>query len=307
MKHDFPRLGQQATLRESVQQYLTYLQSVRKLETNSVTHYGNDLSLFVRFVERVESAQAKRVPASRLTAKHVADFLHEQTMRRGNGSASNRRRLSCLRGFFRYLGEHGIVSPDLVIETPMPAPPKRKLVVLTPAEVKAFLAAIETSAPYPVRDEAIFRTFLSCGCRLSELLRLRWHDIDIQGGWIRFSSRPGKSRIVPLPKQTGIALARYADKRPKAASDRLFLNRHREPITKGAVYHSFQKCISAAGIQRPGITVHTLRNTFLVRTLKESTLPMHHLWDIAGVRTQTALTALLKEAALLREQFEDQQ
>lgn len=301
MKHDSPRLGKQTTLYESVQLYLAYLQTVRKLETNSVTHYGNDLSLFVRFVERFESVKAKRVPAHRLTAKHVTEFLRDQTVRRGNGTASNRRRLSCLRGFFRYLAEHGIVSPDIHIETPMPAAPKRKLIVLTPAEVQAFLAAIQTAAPYPIRDEAIFRTFLTCGCRLSELLRLRWQDVDIAGGWIRFSSRPSTSRIVPLPKQTGIALARYADKRPKTAEKRLFLNRHRQPITKGAVYHAFRKCLSAAKIHRPGITVHSLRNTFLVRTLQEGTVPMNRLWDIAGVRTQTTLTALLREAALLRE------
>lgn len=302
MKHDFPRLRKQATLYESVQLYLAYLQTVRKLETNSVTHYGNDLSLFVRFVERVESVEAEHVPASSLTAKHVTEFLRDQTVRRGNGSASNRRRLSCLRGFFRYLAEHGIVSSDLLIETPMPAAPKRKLVVLTPAEVKAFLAAIQTSAPYPVRDDAIFRTFLTCGCRLSELLHLRWEDIDITGGWIRFSSRPGSSRVVPLPKQTAVALARYADKRPKTGEERLFLNRHRQPITKGAVYHSFRKCLSAAKIQRSGITVHSLRNTFLVRMLTEGTLPLHRIWDIAGIRTQTTLTALLKEAAMQRGQ-----
>lgn len=306
MKHDVPRQGHQATLHDSVQQYLSYLESVKELEANSLTHYGNDLSLFVRFVERVESVHAKRVSASRLTPKHVTAFLDEQTIRRGNGSSSNRRRLSCLRGFFRYLGERGIVSPHAVIETPMPQVPKRELVILSPAEVKAFLAAVRLAAPFPVRDEAIFRTFLSCGCRLSELLTLRHHDVDLNGGWIRFSPRPGQSRVVPLPFPTGKAIARYVSKRPKTAFPKLFLNRRRDPITKGAVYHAFRRCLSAAGIRRPGVTVHTLRNTFLARIVQEGVLPMKRIRAIAGVETQTTLTSFLKEAAVVREHSDSQ-
>lgn len=299
MKHVSMRPKQQISLDEIVKDYLIYLETVRELETNSLTHYGNDLSLFVRFVERMESVQAGQMSAARLTPKHVKAFLDEQTIRRGNGSSSNRRRLSCLRGFFRYLADQEVLPSDALSETPMPALPKRRPVILSPDEVKGFLAAVRLSAPFPIRDEAIFRTFLSCGCRLSELLRLRSHDVDLTDGRIRFSRKPGQSRVVSLPDPAGKALARYITKRPNSPVPSLFLNRHRNPITKGAVYHAFRRCLGIAGIRRPGVTVHSLRNTFLAGMAQDSEISLKHIRDIAGVKTENTLAPLFEEARMV--------
>ena len=52
-------------------------------------------------------------------------------------------------------------------------------------------------------------------------------------------------------------------------------------MTKGTIYHAFRLVLRRAGIERPEITVHSLRRTCLT-LLWEDGMSLHALQQIAG-------------------------
>lgn len=61
-----------------------------------------------------------------------------------------------------------------------PRVPRRKMNVLTPADAKLLIAAVQGA-----RQEALFTVALSLGLRRGEALGLRWEDVDLDRGVLR--------------------------------------------------------------------------------------------------------------------------
>lgn len=275
------------TVDQAIESFLRFVAEERRLESSTVFHYSHDLKLFRRFIERVEGAKASSIPLSRLSLRHVQAFLDDQTYRRGNSPSSNRRRLACLRGFLRHAGYQLTETPNVQLTLPRIDPTIPA--ILSKAEAEALLSAARTSAPNPVRDYAIFRTFLDCGCRLSELLRLRPEDVDLEANLITFTQGNDDHRDVPLRPETRDALAAYLAQRPRVNTPELFINRLHQRITKGAVYHSFYRCLAAANLLGRNLRIHSLRHTCLKRLLEEGHLTQEEIRELAGTRTDSAL------------------
>src|SRR5690625_5535722 len=85
----------------AIRKYISYLSDVKQLGDNTIFHYGHDLLLFKRFIERITKQKADEIHTTYITGKVIRAFLDDQTHRRNNQLSSNRRRLACLRGFLR--------------------------------------------------------------------------------------------------------------------------------------------------------------------------------------------------------------
>lgn len=74
-----------------------------------------------------------------------------------------------------------------------PRVPRREMAVLTPAEVRALLAAVAGDGL-----EALYVLAVTAGLRQGELLGLRWRDVDLEGGWLEVSATLSRgTRQVP--------------------------------------------------------------------------------------------------------------
>ncbi len=109
-----------------------------------------------------------------------------------------------------------------------------------------------------VMDRAWFLLMLHCGLRVGEVRRLLRSDIDLTDQRIRIEQSKGlKDRIVYLSPDTVLAIQAYLPLRGVAASDHLFIYRHR-PLT---VTYCAQR-LKTYG-KRCGVTVtpHQLRHS----------------------------------------------
>ena len=92
--------------------------------------------------------------------------------------------------------------------------PKKLPYVPTEAEIRAFYDAVWKARR--ASDVILFKTLLYTGVRVSELIRIRIADVDLDACRIRITQgKGGKDRIVPFPaafKET-LALA-DAQQRP---------------------------------------------------------------------------------------------
>jgi len=128
---------------------------------------------------------------------------------------------------------------------------------LTAAEVKALTKAL---AVFPDQDMAdIFRMLLLTGARKSEVLTMKWADVDIGNGkWTKppASTKQNRKHEVPLSAPARQLLAkRLMNKR----SDYVFPS-HRKDGPLRHVNDGWLRLTKDAGIE--GVRVHDLRHTF---------------------------------------------
>jgi integrase len=119
----------------------------------------------------------------------------------------------------------------------------------------------------------IFRLLYGCGFRVSELLRLRVADVDLDQGIITVrEGKFGKDRLVPPAVPLVKRLQQYAAGLGGRPADAVFLPSHHDgPWTKGTVYALFRKLLYQCGIAHAGRgkgpRLHDMRHTYAVHTL----------------------------------------
>lgn len=129
------------------------------------------------------------------------NFLMELRVLPDGTSAKNStiaRKISTYRSFYRYLNEYiGInANPLSSIKTPKN---KRKIPdFLFLSEIENFLDTYDENDPIEFRDKTMFTMMYACGLRVSELVNLKWQDVDLNQRCVRILGKGNKERIVPF-------------------------------------------------------------------------------------------------------------
>jgi integrase/recombinase XerD len=152
--------------------------------------------------------------------------------------ASQRRRLAAVRGLLRDLQERGVLGHDParnLILRPYVRPLPR---TLGAKEIELLLDAIDVSTLRGLRDRAMLEIVYGCGLRVSELVSLRWNQIDLESKVVIVFGKGGKERIVPLGGAASRALSAYLAARHKATQVQLSTTAKRRDLQRGVRPHS---------------------------------------------------------------------
>ncbi len=238
---------------ELLREYLAYLRVEKGLRPLSCEAYQRDL---LQFTEYLEGENALLVTA---THAHVAGFL-EHLGKHGVESRSAARKLSCLRGFYRWLLLDKRIEGDPTINLDSPSSWKVLPKSLAQSEVNEMLERSSVAANLPdadaisLRDRAILELLYAGGLRVSELTGLTVADLSLDAGRVLVRGKGDKERIVPLGRAAVEALEKYlAQGRPELqkrrtssgsragapfkpafglSGSRLFLSARGEPLTR---------------------------------------------------------------------------
>jgi integrase len=117
------------------------------------------------------------------------------------------------------------------------------------------------------------------GCRPHEICQLKKENID----WGRnvFSiehTKTGMPRLVPIPPNIADKVKSYCD---SIKTDHLFLTRQGKVFSHGSYYHDFKRRIEMLGIDRPHISLYSLRHSFIT-SLLEADVNIHKIAKIVG-------------------------
>lgn len=245
--------------------YLHYLAAERRLAKNTLASYQADLAAFFLYLysRRIKALDAIRT-------EHLRGWLtacHQQ----GITSRSNARRVSALRGFFKFLTGEGLLtaSPTDLLDLPKPGRPLPK--VLSEAEVGQLLAAPAGSAPLALRNHAMLHLLYASGLRVSELVNLPLAAVNLTGGHLRIFGKGAKERLVPFGEQARERLEIYLRLgRPpllkKRRSPALFVTASGQAMTRLRFWQIIQETVFAAGIAKR-VSPHTLRHSFATHLL----------------------------------------
>ena len=189
---------------ELLREYVAYLRVEKGLRPLSCEAYERDLLQFAEYLE----GESLSLMATRHA--QVAGFL-EHLKRHGVESRSAARKLSCLRGFYKWLLLDKRIERDPTINLESPATWKVLPKSLAESEVTAMLERGNPESPDAItlRDKAILELLYAGGLRVSELTGLREEDLSLDAGRVLVRGKGDKERIVPLGRAAVEAIEKY--------------------------------------------------------------------------------------------------
>ena len=203
---------------------------------------------------------------SAITREHVEEFIADLLTRFKATTAANRYR--SLQQFFKFLIEDGEIKESPMARMQVPKIPEEAPDVLGEDELRKLLRACEGQWFEDRRDMAIIRLMIDTGCRIGEVLGLRWcpddeeeHDVDLDRGLARVLGKGRRWRQVSINARAGRALDKYLRLRNAhrdASSSALWLGR-RGPLTDQGLRLAIRRRGEQAGLGR--IHPHMLRHS----------------------------------------------
>ncbi len=249
-----------------VDQYLTYLKIEKGLAAKTINAYAGDLAIFLDFLKNQHIASINRVDPA-VILKHVIDLR-----RLGSGARTRARHLVTIRGFFRYLQQSGRVPLNPAKLVTLPKSGLKLPDVLNVAEIDHLLATPDRETPKGKRDAAMLELIYAAGLRVSELIHMDVHSINLEAGFVKVLGKGNKERIVPIGRKAIASVQDYLDHgRPellKAHTSRiLFVARAGKSMSRQGFWKLLRRYVLKAGLN-PRITPHSLRHSFASHLLE---------------------------------------
>ena len=232
----------------------------RGLAQLTIESYSTDLRDLTLFLK-----SRSVLSPTKVQKEHILLFL-ELLNRQGLTPRTRARKLSCLKGFFRFLIETDQIAenPCEFIETPRL--PKRIPEYLDQREVEILISSADVSTPEGARDDTMIELLYGTGLRVSELVGLETYRVDLEIGCVTVMGKGSKERVVPIGLTASSKIMAYCDNvRPRIIGPRrseyLFVTRKGGPMTRQAFWKIIKKTARNAGITKQ-ISPHTLRHSF---------------------------------------------
>lgn len=258
------------------------------LAGNSLSAYRSDLRLLARWLrarggalEQAQTADLKSYLAHRVdTAARgaAADTRaeRERARRRRFSARSQARFVTVCRRYYGWLVRERARPDDPAAHLETPRLGRALPKILSVDDVDRLLAvplpADAGAAVLGLRDRAMLELMYASGLRVTELVKLRHDELNLELGVVRLIGKGGKERMVPAGECATAAVAEWLRRgRPElanaASADWVFLSRRGEAMTRQNFWMLIQRHARAAGIHAR-LSPHTLRHAFATHLLE---------------------------------------
>ncbi|MRR35393.1 site-specific tyrosine recombinase XerD [bacterium] len=246
-----------------IDSFLEYLTVERSSPENTLSAYESDLRHFFSWLEE----HGRDVLA--LDKTDIAEYSHACRQMHLK-STSIGRRLSVVRRFYRFLLDEGGLERDPTRDMSAPRRAQYLPQVLSIDEVNRLLAAPDTSTPLGTRDKAMIELLYATGLRVSELVTLKVHMVNLHVGYLLCRGKGNKERLVPVGESALHWVKEYlAVVRPSLAggsTDTLFCSNRGKAMTRQNFWYMIRRYAACAGIMKH-ISPHVLRHSFATHLL----------------------------------------
>lgn len=247
--------------------------------------YARDLLQFEAYL--TAHGQTLAAPDA-ITREHVRGFLAELHRCR-TAKTSMGRKLSTLRGFFRYLRQKKRVTGDPMAGVSNPKPERRNPRALNVDQAIALVtphagAHTADGTREACRDLALAELLYGSGLRVSEAVGLDLDDLDLSQGIVRVYGKGGKERIGPLSDASRERLRDYCRRRgefaPSPAEQALFLGSRGARLNRRQAARIIDTLAKEAGLAQHAHP-HMLRHSFATHLL-ESGADLRSVQELLG-------------------------
>lgn len=235
------------------------------LARNTLAAYRRDLTLYAQWLAQLPEPLALDATGEAQLQAYFAARV-EQTK-----ATSANRRLTVLRRYFHWALREKRLASDPTVRLLAARQPPRLPHTLTQAQVEALLHAPDADTPLGLRDRSMLELMYASGLRVSELVGLQNHQVDLRSGVVRVMGKGQRERLVPFGDEAAWWMERYLRAARPAIlggqhSDDLFVTQRGSGMSRVMFWMLVKKHAQQAGITAP-LSPHTLRHAFATHLL----------------------------------------
>ena len=246
-----------------LEEYLKYLKYQKNYSIETIDSYEEDLVEFLDFLssENLELLDVKY--------DDVRFFLMELDKKHNKASTVSRK-LSSLRGFYKFLMNNDYVSinPFSLIKTPRKEKKLPRFFYYN--ELEEMFNSIDISSALGQRNRLILEVLYASGVRVSELVNIKLKDINDEE--IKVLGKGNKERITRIGDYAREILDLYLSdgykELNKKNSEFLFLNKDGGKLTTRGIRYILDEIIKNTNVKKK-ISPHMLRHSFATHLLNE--------------------------------------
>ncbi|MCG8530096.1 MAG: tyrosine recombinase XerC [Desulfovibrionales bacterium] len=282
---DLPELPDMAEM------YIGHLSIEKGYSSATVEAYARDLFQFETYLHR--TSNTLDVP-QKIKREHIRGFLAE-LHRVHVGKTSMGRKLSALRGFFKYMAKRKILEHIPTDGVRNPKAPQKHPTALNVDQTfqvldkkKQMTAETKRKRAYAkeqiLRDLALAELLYGSGLRITEALRLNVQDVNATSGIVRVVGKGEKERVVPLSDTAQEAMGAWLSVRhtldPTEQEQAVFLGARGGRLNRRQAARLIEDMCKRVGLPQ-AVSPHSLRHSFATHLL-EAGADMRSVQELLG-------------------------
>ena len=247
-----------------IDQFIDFYWLTTGASKNTLSAYRSDLKIFSKWLNNNSLIDVDK--------KQIQDYFSYR--KDSNISASTQSRmLTCLHSFYKFLSDKKNLTIDPTEQLDYPKLEKKLPIFLNVQEVERLLEAPNSKSLFGQRDRAMLELLYSCGLRVSELINLSYHNINLKDEFIRIHGKGNKERLLPMGEIAIDYLTKYElNSRPallkNGQSDSYFLSNRGKAMSRQNFFYIIKDYASKAGIDKP-LSPHSLRHAFATHLVQK--------------------------------------
>ena len=249
---------------EELNSYLDYLKYQKNYSEYTVLSYKEDIIEFLEFV------QAESLNFLEIEYSDTRFFLMYLKDTKKDNNTSINRKLSSLRGFYKFLANEKLVDTNVFTLVNGPKKSKKLPRYFEYNELEELFLVPDTRTPMGQRDLLLLEMLYATGVRVGELVNIKVSDIDRGRKNIIILGKGNKERYVTYGEYCEDALNQYLKdgyiSLNTKDSDYLFLNQNGGVLTERGVRFILDKMIQKTSIHK-NISPHMIRHSFATHLL----------------------------------------
>ena len=273
-------------LSEAIEGFALYLRSNRRSPA-TIAAYRRDIDGLVAFTGDAPAVELTREVVHRFVA---SDGVQLRADGQPRATVTVNRLKAALRSFGAWLVDMDHLAVDPAARLDIRRCERRSPSTLADHERKRMSREVAShKGAAAERDRVMLALLLGTGIRLSELVGLDVGDVDLEAKRFTIHAKGGNTETRFLNTDLRRELRKHLRRRAELPVDTpaLFLSAREQRISSRQVQARFQLWLRWAGIDRPGLTVHSTRHTFGTR-LYQKTHDLVLVGKAMGHRTMEA-------------------
>ena len=253
-----------------MREFIEYMKNEKRKAANTLIAYERDLKAFEKYL-----AGRGTDSLEKCTDNDAISYVIQLSNENKSKPTINRK-VSALRMYYEYLISKGVISENPFTRIKAIKTDRRQIDYLT-IEEAAKLMDLPGDDTKGLRDKALLEFMYGTGARVTEVVRLRFSDINLRMNFVTLRDVNDESRIVPLGSYASAAMKNYIEKsydvirgREHGDDDFVFVNFRGEPLTRQGIWKILGvESRMTPQILRDSFAVHILQNGGDLKTLQE--------------------------------------
>ena len=249
------------------QHIVSFLNSLiieKGLSKNTIQSYESDIYQLYQW--NVSKNKKRITEIKKIDTSQYISYLFSQNLK----STSVNRKISSLKTFFNFLLKKKLINANPFADQIMPKKPISLPKSISEDDVVKLLDAPKPDSLIGLRDKAMLELLYASGVRISELVNIKFSDLDLERNIIKVFGKGSKERLVPFGEDAAQCLSAYIDERKKnkdiASIKYILLNNRGSKISRHAFWNRLKEYCLEIGLKRD-ISPHTLRHAFATHLL----------------------------------------